>query len=341
MKKSILAIGMLASGLATANPIVIDAGTNLTGVNTVDQQATVSTIGIQINNASSQYFDVNGTGGFVDVGDVFYDVGTVNTVSVDSPGSNYGVTWKLNAEYALYGTVVQENPGDPLLGFITGGYLNLYYQDMTDANGCSAAADTAGFCMFDPSSANEQQTLSISVTGSTGPLNTSVGININGVADYGFDSSPSQFVQDFFNVEDAMTVNGTQSTNLFELATAGLSSLPMEFVDLLSVTTLNGAGSNLQAIETLSYQPSSGGAPVIESVPTLSYTPLQQSIFDQFAAEVTGGGNLNGSYATVSRSGEELSGNISIVDVPEPGTLAFFGLSLLGLSLGRKKLSAK
>jgi hypothetical protein len=297
----------------------------------------VSNLGFQINEATSVYYDVQAPGASsnVGIGDFFTDTGRGEYVTLeggsDLETNGYGDlgTWALTFDYSLYGFVIEN--GAELAGAITGGFINIYYNDLTDANG-----DSQGLGV------DTTQVLSVAITGSSGPLSTSVGLNLNGVVDYsgsasgGVDVSNS-FVTDFFNFAVPKTVGGVSSTNFYDLWVAGMSVLPNEFINALAVTTLNGLADNsLDNVANISY-----GASSNIDIDVDEYTALQNGILEQNINSVYGvsaNALLAGSFATGERIGENLSGNLSFTVVPAPSSLALFALGIIGLvAAGRRK----
>jgi len=327
LTKLVCAVAFASVGTAAnANLINIDAGSASGGIYMGAQTATdMADFGFQIDSATSQYFDTNGTGGNVDVGDFFVDTGSTNPLTLNGtllstsectvlgiPGTEtdcYGTTWNLTADYLLYGQVVDTGTG--LAGGIGGGYFNINFNDLR--------------------SGTPTQVTSLAVVGSNGPIDTSVGVNIDGVVDYSFlgGAAPSSFVEDFFNFASPLLVGGVSSTNWYDLWAAGMAADPKEFVDVLAVTTLNGlAGQPLVEIETLSYGTDT------DTLGLSGLSPFQSALLEtglDNAGVPDTGAFINGTYLTTSRTGEKLSGNISAT-VAEPSSIAILGLGLLGFS---------
>jgi len=288
-------------------------------------------LGANISSATSVYFNTfdDGNNATVGAGDVFVDHDSV-TSGITLPNPNdpalgayqlggFGTTWNMTVEYLLYGTVIEV--GADLAGYIAGGYFNFYYNDLTNANGL---VDTDGG--GNPIPYSTTQVLSLEVTGSVAGSVDSLGANVTSVADYGFLSdlsAPDQlFAQEFFNIySDA----GGYIDSLFNKYTDGQANAPEEIeIPFLTVTTLNG--QNLPGIEEVAY-----GAPGTLEAAGLDLddlTPAQLEHYTSlFGADIT-----NIPFASGSRTGEELSSNTQLVVVPEPTSLAIFGLGLLGLA---------
>lgn len=297
----------------------------------------VSNLGFQINEATSVYYDVQAPGATsnVGVGDFFTDTGRGEYITLeggpDLSENGYGEkdTWALTFDYSLYGFVIEN--GDQLAGAITGGFINIFYNDLTASNGLKQELGD-----------DTTQVLSVAISGSNGPLSTSVGLNLDGVVDYstatngGVDTGNS-FVTDFFNFVKPQSVGGISSTNFYELWAAGMSVLPNEFIDAFAVTTLNGlADSALNDVSKISY-----GASSSINIDSGEYTAVQNGILEENISSVYGVSAatlLGGTYATGQRTGENLSGNLSFAVVPAPSSLALFALSIFGLvAFGRKK----
>lgn len=375
MKKlytAIAAVGFIAN--ASATPFNIDAGANNGGVEPIgpgqrfetsaeclaaggddlgggcagysfDQVATnVSNVGFQINEATSLYYDVVDPGTNVGVGDFFTDIGSGELITLEG-GSDldfegYGSEWVLTFDYSLYGFVGEAD--GTLAGLITGGFINIFYNDLSGGT-------TGDY--FPPAvepGVNATQVLSVAITDSSGPLSTSIGLNLDGIVDYstsvdpGVDTSDS-FVTDFFNFVDPVTVGGVTSTNFYDLWLAGVMSSPEEYINSLAVTTLNSlADTSLDDVAEIVY-----GADASIGIDTDEYTAYQNGVLDANVASVyepllgiSTSDLLAGSYASGSRTGENLSGNLSFAVVPEPINVALFGLGLLALaSTSRRKKS--
>lgn len=297
----------------------------------------VSNLGFQINEATSVYYDVQAPGATsnVGVGDFFTDTGRGEYITLeggpDLSENGYGDkdTWALTFDYSLYGFVIEN--GGQLAGAITGGFINIFYNDLTASDGLKQGLGD-----------DTTQVLSVAISGSNGPLSTSIGLNLDGMIDYspaangGVDVGNS-FVTDFFNFAKPQSVGGVSSTNFYELWVAGMSVLPNEFIDTLAVTTLNGlADSALDDVSNISY-----GASSNINIDTNEYTAVQNGILEESISSVYGVSAatlLGGNYATGQRTGENLSGNLSFAVVPAPSSLALFALSIFGLvAFGRKK----
>jgi len=324
LNKLICAVALSSvGGIANANVINLDAGNSTsTPISYAQTASNIEDFGFQINGATSQYFDTNGSAGFVDAGDFFVDMGTTGILSLNGTSTSnsqcpggltstqdcYGNSWDISADYLLYGAVVDTGAG--LAGGIGGGYFNFMFNDKLTSTSTQVA--------------------SLAIVGSGGPINTSVGVNIDAVVDYSFlgGVAPSALIHDFFNFGTPVQIGGVPSTNWYDLWAAGMAASPAEFINALAVTTLNGIqAQTLPGIETLSY-----GSTIANVGITGTLSPFQKALFDgAIGSTLAADGFLATTFSTVSRTGEKLSGNIS-AKIPEPTSIAILGLGLLGFA---------
>tara|TARA_R110001583_G_scaffold7158_5_gene35637 strand:+ start:3324 stop:4457 length:1134 start_codon:yes stop_codon:yes gene_type:complete len=369
MKKLLLALGMVTAFSANADVFQIDAGTNNTGslilagpltpvqvsgcgtlggvvsggdcfgVGTPQTQTLglFTQIGANISNATSVYFDTTDDDADtvadtnVGIGDLFVDSGSLTT-GITFPNPNdpalgayqvggFNATWNMTVDYLLYGEVV--DAGTDLAGFIAGGYFNFYYNDLTDTNGI-VNLDVNG----NPVADSTQQVLSLEITGSVAGSVNSLGANVTSVADYGFMSAltvPEQgFAEDFFKI---FSDSGSFIDTLFNQYTDGQANSPVNEIPFLTVTTLNGL--NLTPIQDVLYDDTA--TPASAGLDTTLLSVAQKEHFD----DLFGPAGVPLSTTVLNkgeRTGEELSSNTQLVVVPEPTSLAIFGLGLLGLA---------
>jgi hypothetical protein len=361
---------VMSANSAFAAPIFVNAGENEDFsvdalINTGDGAVSVNQVTDVFNQfdfalspASSEYFDTD-LSGDIDVGDVFIDRGINVSIglipSETETSGGFGSTFSITAEYLLYGAVVPFNGS--LAGAVVGGFFNLFYNDLTDAGGFVEGESA----QFDPTTVDDRvQVLSAAVTGSgVSASGSGISLGIDAIVDFGFldpldPNGTNSLVQDFLELETAITIGGLTSTNVFDLAAAGAAASTPEFVPLFSDTTLQGEGGDLPAIEDLALLTSGqstiegplGSDRTVDNVrgfeidPT-GLTPIQQFAFGEFLAGVSGvEGNgdlsdLSTTFNTALRSGEVLDGNLSI-QVPEPSMLGVLGLGLLLVGARRR-----
>lgn len=304
----------------------------------ISQTATnVSNLGYQIDEATSVYYDVVDPGSNVGAGDFFTDVGTGELITLEG-GSDlseigYNEEWSLTFDYSLYGFVAPVD--DTLAGVIAGGFINIFYNDLSAADGLKQTEGT-----------DATQVLSVAIDNSSGPLSVSVGLNIFGHVDYSgsVDGSldiSNPFVQDFFNFVDPVSLGGVSSANFYDLWVAGAGATPSEYITALAVTTLNGLADNsLNDVTNVTYNTDPLAAVSIDidqdEYSVAQNTNLNQDAFGVYGIDATT--LLSGVYASGQRSGEKLSGNLSFAVVPEPSSIALFAFGLIALSgIGRHK----
>ena len=111
------------------------------------------------------------------------------------------------------------NNNSELSGAITGGYINIFYNDLTNSFGGKKVLGTDAI-----------KVLSVAITKSNGPLSTSVGLNLNGVVDYSASSInnidvSNSFVEDFFYFTESKSLGGitSNSSKLQRVVNAKLS----------------------------------------------------------------------------------------------------------------------
>ncbi|MDP5129740.1 MAG: PEP-CTERM sorting domain-containing protein [Paraglaciecola sp.] len=326
MKKllAVTAIAMSFSSQAALVNITGGVGPGSTGVMSASN---LESLNFTINNATSVYYknpfvsrvDANK----VAEGDLFTDRGvtvvklpdfstqtTCDYSSITLPC--YGNSWQLEATYDFYGAVVDAGTG--LAGTILGGFININY--VTNPTNSTSRTSTAA--------------TSIAITGSAGPLLTSVGVNLFGSIDYSGFTTVSPLIKNMFNFSSPVSVGGVKSTNWYDLWAAGVAASPQQFVNSFVVTTLNGSNQNLTKIEDINYGTTS-------STINFDGSPFQDAIFASYPFA----GLNNTSMLTAARSGEILSGNVTFGVVPEPVSIALFGAGLLGMGLVSRRREKK
>ncbi|MCG7644885.1 PEP-CTERM sorting domain-containing protein [Alteromonas sp. Cnat3-28] len=312
------------SGTVTAIPF---APSVCTGYSFSQSGTNVSNLGYQIDEATSVYYDVVAPGSNVGAGDFFTDVGSGELITLeggsDLSDSGYNEEWSLTFDYSLYGFVA---PVDgTLAGVISGGFINIFYNDLSAADGSMQVEGT-----------DSTQVLSVAIDNSSGPLTVSVGLNLFGYVDYSGSVSGSldtsdPFVTDFFNFVDPVSLGGVSSSNFYDLWVAGVGTTPNEYLTALAVTTLNGLADNsLDDVSNIAYGPLASINIDQNEYSSAQNTNLNQDVLAAYGIDATT--LLAGNYASGQRTGEKLSGNLSFAVVPEPSSIAIFAIGLIALS---------